>query len=322
MATTTATTNFNQTVTALIQKTLEQELRPSLVHLADGNVVKASFVKGTNNTMRYLRVPDLSIDINSGTTTAGVQPWLTEGSAPAAEALAFGYEEFSAYQAGRRIEITDKAAMQSPLDLAGLAAEKVALNGAQTAEAFAAYVFAQGTNRIYSGTSNTALNEVAAGDVITVTNLRQAVRTLKRDDVPAFGDGFYRAIIEPGVVYDLEIDTATGAWLDASRYAGSGPLLTGEFGRFAGIRFMESSMAYVHVGAGTTAIDVYSTLIFGPDAFAFGDWGTITGHFVAPGGHGDELAQVASIGWKGYFGAVILDEAGPRYLSIKSASGL
>jgi hypothetical protein len=41
---------------------------------------------------------------------------------------------------------------------------------------------------------------------------------------------------------------------------------------------------------------------------------------VAPGGHGDELAQVASIGWKCRIGAMLVDEAGPRYVRIESGA--
>jgi N4-gp56 family major capsid protein len=146
---------------------------------------------------------------------------------------------------------------------------------------------------------------------------------MKRDLIPTFADGSYRAIIEPGVVFDIEEDDAVGGWLSAATYKDSGDgLLTGELGKFAGIRFIESTHAYVATAGGAGGIDVYSTFIFGPEAYTFGDWGTITGHVVMPGGHGDELAQVASVGWKGRFGAMILDEAGPRYLRIESASDL
>jgi len=320
--TTTATTNFGKLLTELIQDRMEDELRPTLPWLEDGNYRKAEFVKGTNNTMRFIRMPDLSVTINSGTTTPGTPPWLTEGDAPAPEELAFGFEEFSAYQAGRRVELTDKALLQSPHDLLSIASEKVALNGAQTADAFVSYIVNGGTNVLYAGTGNIARTDVAAGDVITSTLLRRANRTMKRDLIPTFGDNTYHSVIEPGVVFDIEEDSSVGGWLDAARYAGGMKLLTGELGSFAGIRFVESTNAAVFAAGGAGGIDVYSTFITGPESYAFGDWTTITGHYVAPGGHGDELSQVASVGWKGYFGATLLDEAGPRYLRIESSSDL
>src|SRR5690606_10497062 len=110
----TDTTNFSKFVQELIRKELEDELRPTLPHLDQG-AVRAKFVRGSNNTMRFLRIPDLSVTTNSGTISAGTPPWLTEGTAPAAEALSFGYEEFSAGQAGRRVEISDLALDGNPL---------------------------------------------------------------------------------------------------------------------------------------------------------------------------------------------------------------
>jgi hypothetical protein len=97
----TATTNFDKTVQTLIRRQLEDELLPALPHLR-GGFVKATFVKGTNSTMRFLRVPYATPTTNSGTVTPGTAPWLTEGVAPTAIELSIGYEEFTAYQAGQR----------------------------------------------------------------------------------------------------------------------------------------------------------------------------------------------------------------------------
>jgi N4-gp56 family major capsid protein len=128
--------------------------------------------------------------------------------------------------------------------------------------------------------------------------------------------------MNPGVVFDIEEDSAVGGWLDAARYQGGEKLISGEMGKFAGIRFVESTNAQTFAAGGAGGVDIYSTFIFGPEAYAFGDWGTISAHFEAPGGKGDELAQVASVGWKGFFGATLINQDGPRYLRIESSSGL
>jgi N4-gp56 family major capsid protein len=145
---------------------------------------------------------------------------------------------------------------------------------------------------------------------------------MKQDLIPTFSDGSYRGIINPGVVFDIEEDSSVGGWLDAARYMGGEKLISGEMGKFAGIRFVESTNATTFAAGGAGGVDIYSTFLFGPEAYAFGDWGTISAHFVAPGGKTDELAQVASVGWKGFLGATLIDEAGPRYLRIESSSGL
>lgn len=319
--TTTSTSNFDQTVQVLIRKTLEQELLPTLPHLnASAGPIMATFVAGTNSTMRFLRVPFATPTTNGGTVSAGTAPWLNEGVAPTALGLSIGYEEFTSYQAGQRWELTDKALMESPIDLMAKASAVCARDAAETADEYVGRILAAGTNVLYGGTA-TARTLVDTTDVLTGTLVRRATQNLKADSVPSFSDG-YHAIIHPAVVFDFEEDQDVGGWLDASRYAGATAILSGEIGKYAGVHFYESARARVFATGGSGSNAVYSTIILGPEAFAFGDWGKTTFHYVAPGGHGDELSQVASIGWKGYIGATLVDEAGARYIRIETGSGL
>lgn len=388
MATTsTATANFNQTVVALVQKRLEELLRAPLPHLLPGNFRKAEFVKGTNNVMRFLNIPDLSVV--AGTPTPGTLPWLNEGSPNASEALTFGYEEFSANQAGRVIELTDVAMMESPLDLFAEAADRIARNAIATADRRVAEVLSAGAQVTYAGGGSSRAT-IPSNSALTGQLVKLTVARLKAASVPTFSDGTYRAIVHPGSTYDLESDTAVGGWIDAQRYAGSEALFSGEVGRYAGVRFIESpsavsfadvqGVALVNAGnAAIAATDVITTtnphglvagnriritaitggaglaaatnyyvvapvtsttfkvsatlngapidittdstafsavqlnnvlnaVIFGPEAYAFGDWGSIQSYFTQPGGLTDPLHQLAKVGWKGMFGAVIMGE--------------
>lgn len=317
----TATTNFDKTVQTLIRKTLEEELLPALPHLR-GGFVNATFVKGTNSTMRFLRVPFATPTTNNGTVSAGTAPWLTEGVSPAALELSIGYEEFTAYQAGQRWTLSDVALMESPLDLMAKASEVCARDAAETADEYVGRILAAGTNVLYAGVGNTARTDVGATDVLDGTTVRRGVQNLKADSVPMFGDGGYHGIIHPAVVFDFEEDDDIGGWLSVGNYTSPDGILSGELGKYAGVRFFESARARLFAAGGAGGVDVYSTIIMGPDAYAFGDWGKTTFHYVAPGGHGDELSQIASIGWKGFIGAMLVDEAGARYIRIESASGL
>jgi N4-gp56 family major capsid protein len=407
----TATTNFNQTVVTLVNKRLEELLRAPLPHLLPDNFRQATFVKGTNSTMRFINIADMSVV--AGTVSAGTPPWLTEGVAPASEDLAVGYEEFSASQAGRVIKLTDLAMMESPFDLMAEAADRVARNAIATADKRVAEVLVTGTNAVYgSGSSNATVNPHSS---LTGALVKQAVAKLAEGNgvngqggVPTFADGSYHGIIRPGAKFDLMSDTAVGGWIDAARYAGSKPLMVGELGEYAGVRFVESPAAVQSAGvvgpviasgatayiattdvftittdiglvtgdrikvtsitggaplaAGTTyyvikltgttfkiattlanaragtaidittdssaqvtnfVSDINSTIILGPDAYAFGDWGSIQTYFTAPGGTIDPLHQLAQVGWKGMFGATIMGEGAnangvtaPRYVRI------
>jgi len=383
----TATTNFNQTVVALVNKRLEELLRAPLPHLLPGNFREASFVKGTNNVMRFINIADMSVV--AGTTTPGTPPWLTEGVAPTSEDLAIGYEEFSANQAGRVIKLTDVGLMESPFDLLSEAADRVARNAIATADKRVAEVLSAGAQVTYAGGA-TSRATIPTNSPLTGALVKLTVARLKAAAVPTFADGTYRAIVHPGSTFDLESDTAVGGWVDAQRYAGSQALFTGEVGRYAGVRFIESPAAVSFAavagpsitlagaaaiaatdnvtisaptnlvagnrikiqtltgGAGLTAgntyyivqptsnlvfklsstlngaaiditsdssaitaqvvNDVLNAVIFGPEAYAFGDWGSIQTYFTQPGGTTDPLHQLTQVGWKGMFGAVIMGE--------------
>lgn len=320
----TASTNFDKTVQVMIRKQLEDELLPTLPHLMAGSFVQANFLKGSNGTMRFLRLPNFTPYTAAVMTghTAGTAPWLTEGVSPTAQEMVFGYEEFTAYQAGDRVSITDVAAMESPLDLAAEGAKLIARQAAEAVDIYVGQTIAAGTNVLYAGAGNAARTDVGATDTLTGSLVRRAVQNLKADSVPAPAGG-YRAIIHPAVVFDFEEDDDVGGWLNVGQYSDPSKIQNGELGKYAGVRFFESPSSVVFTAGGAGGANVYSTVILGANAYAFGDFGTLTSH-VSPfkAAPGNELAQLMSIGWKAMFGAMLVDEAGARYIRIESASGL
>jgi len=114
-----------------------------------------------------------------------------------------------------------------------------------------------------------------------------------------------------------------GGWLAVGTYSKPEQVQTGELGKYGGVKFFESPSARIFAAGGAGGADVYSTYIAGPDSYAFGDWGGFSfpmyGFTPAPG---NDLGQKASVGWKGFVGAMLVDEAGARYIRIESGSGL
>lgn len=395
-----ATTNFDKTVTALVLRRLEENLRNKTVYMHPGAYVPGSIIPGTN-LIRHIAIGDLSVTTNANVETPSTTPWLAEGSPASEEALSISYEEYSAYQAGRLIAITDLALAESPFSLFQVAAERIAENARQTMDLYIGNELHAGTARVqYIGAVTSRLT-TKSSDVMTGAAIRKAVTTLKAANVPTFPDGTYHAFINPRVTYDLQGDTATGGWLDTSKYAYPDGFLTGEIGRYMGVRFIETNVANefdlagtnttvalatsaaaddivdtgsahgfavndpIHfvtltggagVSVGTTyyviaanlgaqtfqfsttvgggavnfttdmtagtvgkAVDVMSTFVTGPDCFAFGDLQSTRAYMVSPGGdHSDPLAQKALVGWKGAWGARLLEAAGARYVRIES----
>ena len=72
---------------------------------------------------------------------------------------------------------------------------------------------------------------------------------------------------------------------------------------------------------GTGSIDLYDTLVYGPESWGFGNVQSITPYFNTGAEKvSDPLNQIiATIGWKAWYGAIVLTKAGKKFARIKSA---
>ena len=318
---------YSALITELVSQQAQENLRNRLVHAMPGNYTSGRFQKGSNE-IRYARYPDL--------TPLGVADTLTEAGAPAEYDLTITTESFVPKQYGKVLKISDLAQLDSPHDLIAIASERLARAATESMDNIIRDVIAQGTNRMFAGDS-ASRGDLGAGndsDKLTGLTIKKAVAKLKAANVPTFADGFYRAIIHPGVEFDLLTDTSANGFLEATKYTKSLDLLNGEIGAYAGVRFLVSPNAKVFTGAGDAGKDVFSTFLFGPDAYIVGDSQTLQSYFVAPGGdHADPIAQVATLGFKMRFGAILRGEGTtgefdgsntstgqPRYLRIESTA--
>lgn len=324
-STTSATTNFDKTVQTLIRAKLEELLRAPLVHLSPDNFEHAEHVAGSSGTMRFLNYPDLTVDA----TEAAASLVQVEGAPNDTDDLAIGYEEFSTRQRMKTLRFTDVAMLKSPQRLFAIGADRLARYVMELADYVAAAKIVTGTNVIYSGTGNAARTDVGAGDVLVSTDIKRGVALLEGGNVPRFGGDTYRGILHPYVKFDVELDDDAGGWIDAQRYASPENMLSGELGKYAGVRFQSSSKAQVIAAGGAGGIDVYSTTIFGPRFFALGDFGNNETFVTPPGGHDDPGHQSALITWKGWLDCVVIGEgtsatsvSDPRYIRIESDSSL
>jgi N4-gp56 family major capsid protein len=313
LANDTATTNFSSTVVTLVSKGVAENLRNNLIWLQEGSFLTAKIVAGTNQA-RYVAYGDLTVDASAVTT---------EGTANAPEEFAIGYQTLTVAQKMRSVRLTDVVMDESPHDLAMVAAERIAFNAAAVADfvtATAAEAVAA-TNFADQVANRAALT---TGGVLNGDEVKRIVAELKSNNVPTFADGTYHAIVSPLAVYDLQSDTAVGGWIETSKYAASTQLLTGELGKYAGVRFIESNLGTQPDSTGGVgdAFPIYRTYFFGPEWFAFGDLQSIKSYVVTPGGdHTDPAAQAALVSWKGMYGVEILgDDVEGTYLTVTGGS--
>ena len=138
-------------------------------------------------------------------------------------------------------------------------------------------------------TSRSALDATCK---LTVKQIQKAVAKLRANNAKTI-NGDYVAIIHPYVAYDLMRDPE---WIEAHKYAKPENLYTGEIGKVAGVRFVQTSEAAILDGG------VFCTLIIAEGAYGVTE---ITGGGLetivkqkGSAGTGDPLNQRSSVGWK------------------------
>ena len=138
---------------------------------------------------------------------------------------------------------------------------------------------------------------------LTVDVVKRIVATLRANNAPKI-NGDYVAIIHPYVAYDLMSDPE---WIDAHKYANPDNIYTGEIGKIAGVRFVETSEALIEEGG------VFATLFLADGAYGVTE---ITGGGLqtiikqkGSAGTADPLDQRSTIGWKAMKTAEILVDA-------------
>lgn len=161
------------------------------------------------------------------------------------------------------------------------------------------------TNQFAGG----AVNEAAVADasVLNAAEIRKAVYSLRKANVPGFQNNMYKALIHPAGHFDLQSDTAAGSWLETSKYIKNDEILRGEVGALYGTRFVVSTNA----GSGTGATDeTFHAYIFGRDAYAVtelsGQGMEMIRKEPGSGDTSNPLNMFSTVGWKFLLAAKVL----------------
>lgn len=235
-----------------------------------------------------------------------------EGVPTTAVAMSASNVTGSTAQYDAAVSISDLLAYTAFGDVMKAAMERLAYNAGLSIDTIVRNVISTaGTLQSATGVAGAAWTSIPVTGTLTVGELRKARRTLQRNDAPALDDGNYVAIIHPDTAYDLMGDTTTGAWVDANKYTepNANKLMNGEIGKLYGIRFLETSNAYIR-GTGVTASgSIYVTSVFGRDAFGVTELQNLKTYVKGFGsaGTGDPTDKVATAGWKTTFGATPLN---------------
>lgn len=295
---TTALSGLSPSMQTYYDKRLLGRLLPNLVHLQFGQ--KRPIPKNGGKTVDFRRMSGLA---------AATTP-LTEGVTPSGNTITMTNITATISQYGDFVEYSDLVDMTAIDPILDELSDVLAEQSANTLDIIGRDILVSGTSVQYAN-GRVSRVTVAAGDNLTVSEVRKAKRTLKRNNAKPIEGGDYVAIVEPGTTYDLQSDSK---WEEPNKYAGSDKIFSGELGRLYGVRFIESSNAKKFPGTGAAGVDVYATLVLGKDAYGLID---IAGsgnvqNIVKPlgsSGTADALNQRGTTGWKvGAFTTKIIEQ--------------
>lgn len=265
-----------------------------LIKLAEGELVHNQFGQqrpipaGNGKTIEFRQFKPLA-----KITTA-----LVEGVTPEGQALDTSAMTAQVKQYGGYVVITDMLELTAIDNIKTEATELIGSQAGRSLDTVVREILNGGTNVQYHEGERANRAAVTADDHLTVKAVRAAVRTLKRQNAkPINGD--YVAIIHPDVAYDLMSDPE---WVEWHKYTTPENMYQNEIGKIAGVRFVETTEAKIFEKAGTSSMNIYSTLILAKDAYGVTD---ITGGGLqlivkqkGSGGTSDPLDQRSTIGWK------------------------
>lgn len=309
----TTRTQIPAEVNNFYDRTLLYRAIPLFVHTRWAQVRDIPRRAGTSTIKfrRYGNLPASTTPLSEGITPAGSQLSVTDITATVA-------------QYGNFVTITDVLDYESQDPVLMETAEILGDQAGDTLDQLTRDVINAGSNVYYSNSAHTLRTQVAAGEIITDTVIKKTVRLLKNNKARRITkmvnattgynttplNASYVGICHPNTTYDLK---GISSFVPVEKYSNTSNLMEGEVGKLDEVRFVETTNAKVFTGGGSGSIDVYSTLVFGTDAYGTTRIsGEALKNIVKPlgsAGTADPLEQRATSGWKGTFVAKILNDA-------------
>jgi N4-gp56 family major capsid protein len=257
---------------------------------------------------------------NAGSAAAGSAPAaLTEGTPGAAIDATWSEVQATVSQYGQYLLLSDMAENQSVDDVAPEYVEAFGESMADCLDLVTRDVLVAGTNVQYASIAATrgGASGVGSGMYLTLAELREAKRTLKRNNAKgiAAADGKLVVITHPDAAFDLEGDSnLTNVWQYAGERGQGNQLFDGSMKDLPlGFRLIESTNARIFVDAGLSAADVYTTLVLADQAYGTVKLDALPAKVITKdrgtSGVNDPLDQICSIGWKAAYTAVRLNES-------------
>jgi N4-gp56 family major capsid protein len=147
---------------------------------------------------------------------------------------------------------------------------------------------------------------IASSDTLSVSSIRKAVSTLKKNKAPKWENGNYRAVLNVDGVYGLQGDTSAGNWININQYnsgENAALLKKGVIGSLYGVDIVETNQAFSASGVdGAAGVSARSNFIAGKGAVAEVSIGSKDARIIYKkpntGDTSNPLDTFSTIGWK------------------------
>lgn len=244
---------------------------------------------------------------------------IVEGTNPTA--VTWGATSYGSgpFQFGILIQVSDLLVRDSAIEVVDACSEEVNKALARLVDTVIQTVVNAGTNGVIYAGGKTSRTGIAAGDILTQTEMIKGVRNLRAANaagVKPFEGRYYVAVIHPNVMADLMSNSQTGAWQDMARYSSVDDVLAGKMGDFRGVRYLES--AYQNYFNSTTA--VYPTTLVGDQSFGWGYFQQPTPILVTSPDSNNPLNLFTSIGGKVTLGVTRFEDKPGVYRIVRTES--
>lgn len=291
MAADTTSTLTGEMMTFLIANFLDRSVQQN-IH-AEGALTRVH-PQNSGKTMTWNRYTPLSAA--TGALTEATNPAATNISAATVSATVSEYgatDTISSLLYGTSI---DRAAKEK--------SEVMAQNASETIDTLVRNELFTGATVQFAG-SKAALTAIAASDVLSLVEVRKAVRTLKKNNANPYGDGYFLGKVGPDTSFDLMADTV---WVNAHSYKDGNELYKGEVGKIQRVRFLEAS---ANQKSESSTATVFSNFFHGQQAIGTIDLaGTNMKLIIKQSDKSDTsnpLNMFMTIGWKATFATKTLN---------------
>ncbi len=240
-------------------------------------------------------------------STQGVDA-ITEGTNPTA--ILWGSTSYNTgpAQYGILVEVSDLLVHGSAIEVVESATMQVRNALARLVDTAIQTVVNSGINGVIYAGGRTARTGLAAGDLLTQSEMTKAYRNLAASNAAGlkmFSGDYYVAVIHPFPEADMMSNTQTGGFNDVGRYTSVDDLRKGALGDFRGIRYLRSGWQNYFA----STVNVFPTTVVGDESFGWGYFQAPTPILTTGADSNDPLNLFTGIGGKVTLGVTRFEDS-------------